>query len=120
MENTFQIVDKTKICHYIDCTKNHFTDTVYEDNDLNLFLDFDLNLFGNDNYEEYHKIVEKIKYEYRHPYSEDEYIQGRSKFLKGVLSKSRMFRTEEFFNNYEEIAKNNIKQEIEEINKHFN
>ncbi len=105
-------IDIDKVCKYIICTKYHFTNTEYDDSDLNYFLDFDLETFSIENFDDYSEINSGIRYEYTHHFKLEEFIQGRLKFLQLVLSKNSIFRTEEFRNNSEKKARDNIQREI--------
>ena len=97
------------------CTKYHFKDIVYDDNDLNLFLDIDLESFGIISFEEY--INNGIMYEYTHHYDLKEYIEGRTKFLQSLLKKDFIYRSIEFKDKLEIIARENIGKEIEYLEK---
>ena len=64
-----------------------------------------MSVVGLENYEEYEK---NIKLEYLNIYDLEEYNIGRIEFLKTLLNKKKIFRTERFFNLYENKARNNI------------
>lgn len=105
-------MDEDKIIDYILCTKKHFDEMQYQDYDLNLFLDFDLSGFSLD--KKYHlKNSLDIKFEFTNHLTEEEWKNGRTNFLKFVLTKKRIFRTEYFYEQYERIARDNIEFEIE-------
>ena len=95
-----------QIKKYIIETTNHIVDNInYSDDSYNLFLDIDMSVVGLENYEEYEK---NIKLEYLNIYDLEEYNIGRIEFLKTLLNKKKIFRTERFFNLYENKARNNI------------
>ena len=95
------------------CTKYHFSDNEYDDSDLNYFLDFDLETFGLDNFDDYMLINSGIQYEYTHHLKFENFKTGRNKFLSFVLTKKSIYRTDEYKFNQEKKAKENIHKEIE-------
>ncbi|KRX01950.1 hypothetical protein PPERSA_07595 [Pseudocohnilembus persalinus] len=101
-----------KIYDYIVFTKNH-TIVKSDDNDLNLFLDLDLSILGQQQgtYLEY---SQQILLEYEH-YSQKELFQGRAQVLEIFLKEEKLFKTEYFQNIYESVARQNIKQEIQNL-----
>jgi predicted metal-dependent HD superfamily phosphohydrolase len=113
IENTFHLLHRERVINYIDCTKKHFSNNVYEDKDLNLFLDFDLYTFSFEDFNDYMIYGEGITYEFTHHLTLDSFLEGRTNFLSGVLEKNALYRTTEFFDKFEENAKNNIRKEIE-------
>lgn len=103
--------DKELKCHnQILATKDH-NDNI--DNDTKYFLDFDLAIMGDTpkNYQDYKK---KIREEYS-LYPDFLYRKGRKKALQNFLDMKRIFKTEVFYNNYEQQAKENIKAELREL-----
>jgi predicted metal-dependent HD superfamily phosphohydrolase len=116
IENTFHLLHRERVIYYIDCTKKHFSNDVYEDKDMNLFLDFDLFTFSDEDFNKYLTYSEGIVYEFTHHFTMEEFIKGRTKFLSMVLEKNALYRTSEFFDKFEENAKNNIRKEIEYLN----
>jgi predicted metal-dependent HD superfamily phosphohydrolase/phosphopantetheine adenylyltransferase len=100
-----------KIKNYIIETSNHIIDnkSYSEDNSINLFLDIDMSVVGQDDYKQYEI---DIKYEYLNVYDIDEYYIGRIEFLKTLLNKKKIFRTERFYELYENNARNNIQMGI--------
>jgi predicted metal-dependent HD superfamily phosphohydrolase len=98
------------------CTKYHFSETEYDDLDLNYMLDFDLYTFGLP-FEDYAKINEGIVYEFTHHINMGEFVKGRTGFLNLVLKKSIIYRTSEFYDKYEVKAMENINKEIEMLSK---
>lgn len=99
------------------CTKYHFDNNIYNDNDLNYFLDLDLQSLGVESFQEYLIINNGIKYEYTHHYNIKDYIKGRITFLQLLLNKDNIYRTNEFKDKLEIITKDNIRKEIEYLDK---
>jgi predicted metal-dependent HD superfamily phosphohydrolase len=95
------------------CTKHHFINIEYDDSDLNYFLDFDLETFGLDDFESYMEINSGIQYEFTHHYNLEDFKNGRVKFLNFALTKNSIYRTDEYKNNFEKKARENIQKEIE-------
>ena len=112
LKNTLDLIDTKKVSFYITCTKHHFEEDTYDDEDLNYMLDCDLYSLGADQ-SKYFLINEMIKYEYRHHLSEDEWIAGRKKFLEKVLAKKYIYRTDEIRGQLENVARSNIQLELE-------
>lgn len=112
IENTLELIDVDKVSLYILCTKHHFEEFSYEDSDLNYMLDFDLMSLAVDE-SKYFEINDRIRYEYRHHLSEEQWNVGRRKFLEKVLEKKSIYRTEEFKSQMEDNARRNIKLELE-------
>lgn len=113
LSNTLCLIDVDKVSFYIMCTKNHFKEIEYEDNDLNYLLDFDLYTLGLDDFEKYYEINKKVEYEYRHHLTDDEWRLGRVKFLKTVLEKKFIYRSKETREKLEDNCRINITKEIE-------
>lgn len=103
-----------KIKDYILCTKKHFEDNEYKDEDLNLFLDLDLSGFALIK-EDYLYNSSTIEYEFRHHLTEDQWNKGRKIFLLSVLKKEKIFRSDFYYLKYEKIARENIQLEINEL-----
>ena len=96
-----------KVKRYILATKNHDTTT---ENDLALFLDFDLAILGADAviYEVYAK---QIRQEYS-LYPGFLYNNGRRKVLKSLLSRSAIYSSE-LFSGLEQAARRNLQDELD-------
>jgi predicted metal-dependent HD superfamily phosphohydrolase len=79
-------------------------------NAMALFLDLDLLILGAspDRYSEYSR---QIRQEYSE-YSEVDYCSGRKKVLESFLTKDVVFYSEVIRKDFEEIARNNIANEI--------
>ena len=72
------------------------------------FHDIDYSILGKEEHL-YRIYVQSIAFEYL--YCKD-YAQGRQQFLKGLLSKRRIYLTDYFRDKYEKKARENIKQEL--------
>ena len=90
------------------CTKSHIAEeSDSQDNDLLLFLDFDLAVLGSER-NLYMKYASNIRKEYNHV-APASYCQGRSNFLRSLLSDSRnIYLTEKFRISCESQARDNI------------
>lgn len=78
--------------------------------DVNFFTDADLGMLGArwDQYERYFKNIRK---EYAF-YPDIIYNPGRKKVLQHFLQMHRLFKTEIFFKNFEDQARQNLKNEL--------
>jgi len=85
-----------------------------ESGDLKLFLDFDMAVLGWE-WEQYAEYATQIRREYAF-YEEKEYKTGRAKVLKGFLERERLYFSDQFYREREEVARQNIKREIELLN----
>ena len=81
-----------------------------DDEDVNLFTDADLSILGKD-WETYRTYFSNVRREYA-IYPDLLYKRGRKKALQHFLSMKRIFKTDQFFNKYEESARINMAQEI--------
>lgn len=89
---------------------------------LRFFLNFTF-------YEGYREYAKQIRQEYIH-YPEEDYKKGRTAVLKKLgrivdlilrvfsfdLGQGSIFKTPEFFQRFESVAKNNLENEIEQLN----
>lgn len=91
----------------IMATKSHKENS---DSDTNYFTDADLSILGRTpiNYKTY---CLNIRKEYA-IYPDFLYNKGRKKVINHFLSMKKIFKTEEFYNRYEEQAKLNLQQEL--------
>ena len=96
-------LNKEKVIEFIAETKNHSLSKDY-DFELDLFLDMDMQIVADENWEDYEN---KIRKEYCFM-DETEYKNKRRQFLQSLVNKNRIFRTQIFYDTYEQIAKNNI------------
>ena len=85
-----------------------------EDNDTRYFIDADLYILGKD-WSRYIDYCKQIREEYV-IFPDTVYRAGRKKVLNHFLKMQRIFKTEHFFNLYEECARQNIKKEIDILN----
>ncbi len=103
--------DKISKCvSQIIATKQHLEST---DLDTNLFTDADLSILGKprESYSEYFKQIRK---EYSQ-YPNFIYNPGRKNVLNHFLSMERIFKTDSFFNKYENIARQNLANELKQF-----
>jgi predicted metal-dependent HD superfamily phosphohydrolase len=91
-------------------TKGH---SESNDSDINFFTDADLSILGMDwnSYSDYYKQVRK---EYS-IYPNFMYIPGRKKVLNHFLSMKRIFKTDYFFDKFENAARTNLAVELKEL-----
>ncbi len=99
-----------KVADLILLTKKHEITTKYFNYDTKIFLDSDLISLGG-SFEEYSKIFERIKKEYSEIPSEV-FKNGRRVFLQSILSKPRIFYTDEMFVEFEQDARRNLEKEL--------
>jgi predicted metal-dependent HD superfamily phosphohydrolase len=92
-------------------TKQHLPS---EDSDTNYLLDADLAILGK-NPEDYQKYSNQIREEYT-IYADFMYNSGRKKALQYFLEMEAIYKTEHFFKKYEEQARINIKNELDNLN----
>lgn len=92
---------------HILATKGH---TKSADNDTNIFIDADLSILGAEN-QIYQRYIKDIRSEY-FIYADKEYSYGRRKALNHFLKMERIFKTQPFFDKYEDQARKNIEDEL--------
>lgn len=95
----------------IEATKEH---KLSNDNDTNLLLDIDLSILGKST-AEYRKYCDNIRKEYL-MYPDFMYNKGRKKVLKSLLELDSIYKTDFFKQKYENQAKENLRQEISQLN----
>jgi len=103
-------VSKKDIKHsyaQIIATKSHKENI---DPDTNYFTDADLSILGRAP-KVYQNYCHKIREEYS-IYPKFLYNKGRKKVINHFLSMNRIFKTQEFYNKFEEQAKHNLNQEL--------
>ena len=103
-------LNKEKVIEFIAETKNHSLSKDY-DFELDLFLDMDMQIVADENWEDYEN---KIRKEYCFV-DETEYKNKRRQFLQSLVNKNRIFRTQIFYDTYEQIAKKNITNIINKL-----
>lgn len=103
----------SRVSGYIERTITHTlpVDNHEANNDLCLFLDFDLEVLSHSR-ADYTLYAAQIRQEYSH-YTEADYCAGRVKVLKAFLERGRLYFSDAFYEMYEEIARENLKGEIE-------
>lgn len=103
------LINNVKI--FIKATKDHVAPEAFSlQNDLALFLDFDMAILGVD--EEMYKLYsEKIRQEYS-KYTDPVYKEGRKLALQKVLDSEKIFATNDFREVMEEKARENINREV--------
>lgn len=94
----------------IIATKSH---QVSQKNDINLFTDADLAILGVEP-EVYQNYAAAIRQEYD-VFPDPIYIPGRKKVLLHFLKMERLFKTDYFFQKYEEKARINIENEFKSL-----
>ncbi len=92
----------------IEATKNH---KLSEDPDTNILLDLDLSILGARR-QDYERYTTNVRQEFK-IYPDFMYRRGRTKFLKTVLGKQTIFKTEFFIDRFESQARENLKRELE-------
>ena len=102
-----------KVVGFIERTVTHTLSGGEGEEDLELFLDFDLEVLARPN-EEYEVYVRQIREEYGY-YEEDEYRKGRVGVLRGFLERERLYLSERFYVEMEEAARRNLRAEIERL-----
>ena len=102
-----QLIERT-ITHTLP-----YTSDGARDQDMELFLDFDLEVLSRPP-DQYRLYTEQIRKEY-YRYSDEEYRRGRSNVLKGFLRRDRIYFSDPFFEALEVAARRNIEAEIERL-----
>lgn len=100
-----------KCANMIVATKSHERS---EDSDTNYLIDADLAILGRSQYD-YQKYTEQIREEYS-IYPDFMYTSGRKKALHHFLQMDAIYKTDHFFKKYENQARVNIANELEELN----
>lgn len=97
-----------KCMEIILATKAHHTS---DDHDTNLFTDADLSILGVEP-EKYKEYAQQVRKEYS-LYPDFLYKPGRKKVLKHFLEMKRIFKTDFFYDRYEQSARENLIRELE-------
>jgi predicted metal-dependent HD superfamily phosphohydrolase len=101
-------LDKIENCKVqILATKGH---QVSASADTNYFTDADLSILGAD-WEVYHQYAKNVRKEYA-IYPDLIYNPGRKKVLQHFSEMKRLYKTEYFYNKFEEQARLNLEQEL--------
>jgi predicted metal-dependent HD superfamily phosphohydrolase len=102
---------KSALCsQHILATKKHMPS---KSKDTNLFTDADLSILGADN-ETYVLYIKQIRKEYA-VYPDFMYNPGRKKVLQHFLQMERIYKTDHFFNRYEQQARENMAAELQAL-----
>ncbi len=94
----------------IEATKEHKPST---DNDTNILLDLDLSILGKSP-QQYKTYSENIRKEYQ-IYPDFIYNKGRKEVLKKILKQDSIFKTEFFKQHYENQARKNLNNELNQL-----
>jgi predicted metal-dependent HD superfamily phosphohydrolase len=101
--------EKIQLCkEEILATKNH---KLSENNDVNLFTDADLSILGQST-DVYQQYCSQIRKEYS-IYPDIIYKPGRRKVIDHFLSMGRIFKTNYFYDKYEQQARINLLTELD-------
>jgi predicted metal-dependent HD superfamily phosphohydrolase len=98
------------------CTRHILATRVHhasDDSDTNFFTDADLSILGAD-WNAYNTYRHQVRKEYS-VYPDMLYKPGRRKVLKHFLQMERIFKTDPFFDKYENSAKLNLEKELIEL-----
>jgi predicted metal-dependent HD superfamily phosphohydrolase len=99
-----------KCLKMIMATKHH---EFSKDNDTNYLIDVDLSILGKTP-DDYQKYTEQIRMEYS-IYPDFMYLSGRKKVLQHYMQMNAIYKTEYFFKKYEQQARINIVNELNEL-----
>lgn len=103
-------LQRDKCASQIMATKKH---SLSDDHDINLFTDADLAILGAAP-DRYHQYAKEIRQEYKF-YPALIYKPGRQKVLQHFLHMPAIYKTDFFRHKYEEQARANLVQELEEL-----
>ena len=100
--------DKIEKCKaQILATKDH---NLSLDEDTNYFTDADLSILGK-SWDIYSKYSQNVRKEYS-IYPDFMYNSGRKKVLKHFLAMDKIFKTDYFYNKFEQQARTNLEKEL--------
>lgn len=108
--------DVDKVNAYILATKSHqeaSSSSDSNDQDERLFLDFDMSILGQPR-EVYLEYAGMIRQEYIHV-ARHVYLIKRAEVLETFLAQPWIYATEEYRQTYEQIARQNINAEIQDL-----
>jgi len=94
-------------------TANHQIDTLVDSdkyNDAAYLLDMDLSILGAP-WPTYKQYAKAIRQEYKHV-ADDNYRDGRTVVLQGLLAHPKLYLTDYYYNQLESQARDNIKREL--------
>lgn len=92
----------------IIATKSH---SIAKNIDTNYFTDADLSILGRE-WNRYEVYCQQIRKEYS-IYPNFLYKKGRRKVVQHFISMEKIFKTEEFYNKYENQARSNLQKELQ-------
>ena len=105
-------LNKEKVIEFITNTKHHLLPLNNNSEEINYFMDMDMEIIAEENWEDYEN---KIRKEYC--YCNDiEYKHKRKQFLQSLLNKDKIFRTKIFYDTYEQKARKNLTNIINKLN----
>jgi len=102
---------KGKVVRLIEATVGHLMNhntRIEEKRDLELFLDFDMEVLGRE-WAEYVVYAKGIRAEYA-SFGDQDYIMRRTTVLRSFLERDRLYFSETVYNSREEVAKENIRE----------
>ncbi|WP_372887788.1 hypothetical protein [Psychrobacter sp.] len=94
-------------------TANHQLDTLIDSdkyNDVAYLLDMDLSILGVP-WSTYKQYAKAIRQEYKH-IADDNYRDGRTAVLQGLLAHPKLYLTDHYYDQLETQARDNIKREL--------
>ncbi|MBK0404444.1 hypothetical protein I5M27_15705 [Adhaeribacter sp. BT258] len=98
------------ITEAILATKKH---EQHSDSDINLLMDLDLHILASD-WEKYDQYRQQIRKEYS-LFPDLLYKPGRKKILQQLLDQPRIYKTDSFYQLYEEAARKNLQRELSDL-----
>ncbi|UTW61000.1 hypothetical protein KFE98_13345 [bacterium SCSIO 12741] len=104
---SFESIEKCK--HQIRCTQSHEP----SDSDTNFFTDADLSILGS-SLERYELYTQQIRKEYQ-LYPDLLYKPGRKKVLAHFLEMDRIYKTDYFYQKFEDRCRQNLKWELDSL-----
>lgn len=107
-QTSYPAADIEGVMHIIRATKTHVNTSGHPD--LDYFLDFDLSILGT-SADVYAGYAKQIREEYN-IYTDDVYNAGRKKVLQHFLDQPSIFKTAEFQEQKETIARQNLQTEL--------
>ena len=102
---TFPTISKS--VRQITCTKTH---SYVGDVDTDTFVDIDLSILGK-SWKVYNEYAQNIRREYS-MYPDEMYSMGRAKVLRSIIGKDWIYGTNIFREKYEQVARENMEQEL--------
>ena len=97
--------------HQIDDNEDNILDGNTLNSDAAFLLDMDLSILAAD-WADYQRYAQAVRQEYVHV-ANDDYRKGRIAVLEGLLAHDRLYLTQDYHQRLEQIARENIRREIE-------